>query len=122
MGKKDEEPALLKELREADASTAEAIFQEEDIYKWPPFGCGLSGFVPKELRDGKFAENAVEGVFLGWDRSVTNGTYCGVLKSAYEVQEFPLQDVITVTAGRFYENRYPLIRWSKVGKKGRSWI
>ena len=71
--------------------------------KWPPFGCSLYGYVPKELRDQKFDRSGLAGIFLGWDKEISGGVRLGQLKECFELQKRPLSDVITVTAGKFQQ-------------------
>ena len=84
--------------------------------------CSLVGFIPKALREHKFEGSGQPGVFLGWDREISNGVRCGALKECFELQKEPISEVITVTSGKFQQEEFPLIKWHRINvNEGTDW-
>ncbi len=96
-GQEVEIQPLLAEMKEAD-----------DVTKWPPWGCKAFALLPRVHRDDKVSPVAVLGTFLGFEKTVSNGTRVAVLHKDYTKVADPIEDVLVSTTVRRIDGHFPL--------------
>ena len=111
-GDDDSKCPILRELEAAfGEEEATMIFEKETGKPWPPWGCKMLGFIPQAKRSNKLSDHGELGVFLGWDRLITNGMKLGLID--WKGAPPRMTGRKTVTTARFWETNFPGVAYRK---------
>lgn len=104
---------LQQEIELARPGQGGGEMKKEDVETWPPWGCRAVALSPHEKREGKMAAVAQEGVFVGWNRSVSNGMKVAPLAEPEHDGVYvkkPVTKTIIATTVRCHGGFFPLLQ------------